>query len=292
MNKTGIEYCDMTFNPVTGCYGPNNTPCAYCYAKGITKRFGEQYVDTDDFLDSIAPPHIKRIATRLEGLPIYELTEPCKNPYPFGFAPTFHRYRLLEPAKVKKPQTIFVGSMTDLFHDAIPDEWIKAVFEACEAAPWHKYLFLTKSPHNLPPSSYLFNGVFGDHADNYWFGKTATNQNSLEDGYKHFSNISGNTYLCIEPLLEAVDLLRIDVGDVIYNIPLSRASYMFGMQKIKTPKWVIVGSMTGSNSEKHRPRREWIENIAEQCRAANIPLFVKNSLRELMGDAFVQETPW
>ncbi|MCL2461960.1 MAG: phage Gp37/Gp68 family protein, partial [Defluviitaleaceae bacterium] len=67
-------------------------------------------------------------------------------PYPFYFKPTFHRYRLGEPARMKKPKNIFVCSMADMFGDWVPDEWIKAVFEACEAIPRHRYLFLTKNP--------------------------------------------------------------------------------------------------------------------------------------------------
>ena len=124
MNKTKIEWCDMTWNPVTGCL--HN--CEYCYARKIAQRFGGDLSFTSIF----------------KSYEIYDLNEKVWQfsrgkiaVYPYKFAPTFHRYHLNEPQKHKKPQNVFVCSMADLFGDWIPDEWIQAVFKACEAAPQH-----------------------------------------------------------------------------------------------------------------------------------------------------------
>jgi len=259
MNKTGIEYCDMTFNPVTGCL----RGCSYCYARGIARRF-------EGYSKELASEYQTPIRVYASNAVICSLDYPLlkhtskgevKAPYPFGFDPTFHRYRLGEPAKVKKPQTIFVGSMTDLFHDAIPDKWIEAVFEACKAAPWHRYLFLTKNPKR-----YTRMGWELPRGKNYWYGATVT-----RDGETSWYSMLHNTYISVEPLLDRV-------------IVASRSAI--------APNWVIVGKMTGAGSDKHEPKREWIEQMEFHCRTMGVPLFMKNSLRRLMGDAFVQEKPW
>ncbi|MCL2216933.1 MAG: phage Gp37/Gp68 family protein [Defluviitaleaceae bacterium] len=147
MNKSDIEWCDRTWNPVTGCLHG----CEYCYARGITNRFEGFDCETNVH-------HLETMdCVRLDTNPgLHELYKPlhktCKDgkrrvaPFPYGFQPTFHRYRLDEPAKIKTPQTIFVGSTCDIFREWTPDEWIQEVFKACEAAPWHRYLFLTKNP--------------------------------------------------------------------------------------------------------------------------------------------------
>lgn len=141
MDKSKIEWCDSTWNPVTGCFHG----CEYCYASKIAKRFGCAFGKDNSCIGVTW-------STQGEGK-THELTDPiideCKNrkaSFPFEFDPTFHRYRLDEPEHYKNPQTIFVCSMADLFGDWVPDEWIEEVFAACKNAPQHRYLFLTKNP--------------------------------------------------------------------------------------------------------------------------------------------------
>lgn len=117
MDKTKIDWCDSTWNPVTGCLHG----CEYCYARGIAHRFscgGEKW--TDDKLFVLNEKFYAEESERSE-------------PYPYGFMPTFHRYRLDEYEK-KKGRNIFVCSMADLFGDWVPDSWIDEVIKGTQAA--------------------------------------------------------------------------------------------------------------------------------------------------------------
>ena len=178
MNKTKIEWCDSTWNPVTGCYHG----CPYCYARHMINRFsGEAYIT--------APAG-----------GVKEINEPVKDengkriPYPFAFTPTLHRYRLND-YKDKSGRTIFVCSMADLFGEWVPDSWIKEIFRICEkVAPQHRYLFLTKNPRRY--------GYYNYHwqlpAVNWmWYGTTVTDTNTM-----FFHSECHNTFLSIEPIMD------------------------------------------------------------------------------------------
>lgn len=186
-------------------------------------------------------------------------------PYPFDFFPTFHRYKLGEPQRWKKPRNIFVCSMADLFGDWVPDEWIEQVFEACEAAPQHKYLFLTKNGKRY--LELARKGIMPD-ADNFWYGCSVTRP----DAPFFFSN-KCKTFASIEPILEPFD-------------------WVPGLKHIGLPDWIIVGAETGNRKNKVRPEKDWLGGIVNGCAEHNIPLFMKESLRELMGADFRQEFPW
>ena len=134
-SKTKIDWADATWNPVTGCLHG----CEYCYARRIARRFGD--ISCDDGQLHVQAKNVNSYEDAVHS-----------GPYPFGFSPTFHRNILSDPKHWKKPRTIFVCSMADLFGEWVPDEWIRAVFEACEAAPQHRYIFLTKNPARLWPA--------------------------------------------------------------------------------------------------------------------------------------------
>jgi protein gp37 len=202
---------------------------------------------------------------------IAEINDPFQNngrkaPFPFGFAPTLHRYRLDEPSKIKTPQTIFVCSMADLFGEWVPDEWIQAVFTACEAAPQHRYLFLTKNPERylaLHESNRL------PTADNFWYGFTVTRRGDIA---VKLQNI--NTFVSVEPISERI------------NPELPDWDISIGCN------WVIIGAETGNRKGKVIPEKSWIDDFLKHCKKFSIPIFMKESLRELMGTNFVQEYPW
>ena len=243
---TKIDWCDATWNPVTGCLHG----CEYCYARRIAERFG----------GGMMPIFVQ--------YPI--LTEPDKNhdgvicPYPFDFTPTFHRYKLDEPQKWKKPRTIFVCSMADLFGDWVPDEWIKDVFEACAKAPQHRYLFLTKNPKRYVT---LYMEDILPVGAGYWYGTTVTEPEQPFFGGRTPDD-NPHTFVSIEPILKP-----------------------FG--EIKAfPEWVIIGAETGNRKGKIAPKKAWIDEIAQQAQERRVPVFMKESLRGLMGNDFRQEFPW
>ncbi len=293
MNKTKIDWCDSTWNPVTGCLHG----CEYCYARGIAHRFGG-WTDSngDTYHDEII---------RSDGQ-IRELDNPLyvsrgekpgkypKAPYPYDFIPTLHRYRLNDYVG-KKSRNIFVCSMADLFGDWVPDSWIEEIFEACEKAPQHNYLFLTKNPNGIPRSSNIYNGIFGRHSDNYWFGTTVTCQRDLEDRLWSLLQVRGHSFLSIEPLLDKLDLNCIWVSEknkeVILSLPKKIAYYFGSGQSYHMPEWVIIGAETGRRKGKVVPQREWIEDIVSKCRKADIPIFMKSSLADIWGEPLIQEFP-
>jgi protein gp37 len=243
MNKTKIEWADSTWNPVTGCLNG----CEYCYARGIANRFGK--FESSNFCKM----------EDLENGKFVELYAKPENPYPYLFYPTFHRYRLNEYAG-KTGRTLFVGSMTDLFGDFIPDEWLGDVFNACEAAPQHRYLFLTKNPKRyvqLEQNNRLPVGR------THFYGSTVTTSDDLM-----FTSNFLNTFLSIEPIM----------GDF---------KGAFG-----GIDWVIIGAETGNRKNKVVPKREWVEKIVEECWGRDIPVFMKNSLADVWGEPLVRQFPW
>lgn len=280
MDKTKIDWADASWNPVTGCMHG----CEYCYARRIAERFGGCWrldlpPDTS-WRGNVGERKLMGDYARHNDGKCHVLDEPeieCAvfdppsgyrgkvKPYPYYFSPTFHRYRLGEPQSWKKPRNIFVCSMADLFGDWVPDEWIEQVFEACEAAPQHKYLFLTKNGKRY--LELARKGIMPD-ADNFWYGCSVTRPDApffFSDKYKTFASI--------EPILEPFD-------------------WVPGLKRIELPDWIIVGAETGNRKNKVRPEKDWLGGIVNGCAEHNIPLFMKESLRELMGADFRQEFPW
>lgn len=266
-----MDWCDSTWNPVTGCLHG----CEYCYARKIAERFSTEKKYERPY-EPVLPVPTRRVRTEPE-------------PYPYGFKPTFHRYKLAEPQHWKKPRNIFVCSMADLFGEWVPDEWIKEVFKACDAAPQHRYIFLTKNPKRLcrmasETKVFMWNIDHPDSQvhpqtaeyaevmrlpirDNWWFGSTIDSAKA-----KCFrAGQTWNTFLSIEPLTEHLHM---------------------GIGSFGDDGWVIIGAETGNRKSKVIPQREWVENIVQAAKMTGVKIFMKESLREIMGDDFRQEFPW
>ena len=262
---TKIDWADATYNPVTGC----KNGCQYCYARRIAERFAG--FDENDSLN-----RYKYSCVGYKGQNIYEvdalMTRKTKNgdsqvsPYPFGFAPTLHTYKLTELREWKEPKDIFVCSMADLFGEAIPDKWIDMVFLSCSRYPQHRYFFLTKNPSRYID---LFNAGLKKPHENWWFGTTITNPDT-----EFFYRTDANCFLSIEPI-------HADFNNGVLDTNLKKAGI----------KWVIVGAETGNRVGKVKPEKKWIDFITEVCKYNEIPLFMKDSLQELMGKDFIQEKP-
>lgn len=310
MTKTKIEWCDFSWNPVTGCYHG----CDYCYARRIATRFGGNDKlstfrpwQTDWHRDDnnsergllydeasaekpmqfvvdkplVLPFKLDKRKTEKYGRQIFERK---KAPYPFDFNPTFHRYRLDEPKRKKTPQTIFVCSMADLFGNWVPDNWIHEVFAACEAAPQHRYVFLTKNPGRYCD---LERAGIMPHADNFWFGATFDHSswngigpvntrpmvNRWHDAGDYYFPMypEKNRFVCFEPLL-------CDIGE---NIGSTGG------------EWHIIGAETGSRAGKVACQREWVEHIVSWSDEHNVPVFMKDSLIPIVGEENMRrDFPW
>lgn len=280
-DKTKIDWADATWNPVTGCLHG----CPYCYARGIANRFGGATyysINKDGKIveDKLIPPdevtHVLDEPIMKDLLCPDGSTKSVKTAYPYHFEPTFHRYKLEEPQHWRKPRTIFVCSMADLFGSWVPDEWIKAVFDACRKAPQHRYLFLTKNPERLIDLS--CEGKLPTD-NNMWYGTTVT-KSSDTGFFWWFRSPEHNTFLSIEPLLAPFPE-EPGIRPILDRI-----------------NWVIIGAETGNRKGKVVPEWSWVRSIEIACEDMSgwqrrcIPVFMKESLRGIMGDDFRQEFPW
>ncbi len=255
MNKTKIDWCDSTWNPVTGCLHG----CEYCYARGIANRFAPY--DLPHITEEGVFKHINDLES-----PIITNCNDGKDricAYPYGFEPTFHRYRLDEYQK-KNGRNIFVCSMADLFGEWVPDEWIEKVFESCMKAPQHNYIFLTKNVKRYCEWSVPAG------CNNMWYGITVAKESDM----RNFNSlpVRCKTFVSMEPLLE-------DLKPQKHNILFRQVN------------WVIIGAETGRRKDKVVPKRKWIEDIVQECQKHNVPIFMKSSLTDIWREQLIQEFP-
>jgi protein gp37 len=207
---SAIEWTESTWNPVTGCT-KISPGCKHCYAERMAER-----------LQAMGQPN-----------------------YANGFALTLQPQMLERPLGWKKPQTIFVNSMSDLFHDDVPVEFIRRVFDVMTRAHWHRFQVLTKRAERLA-------AIGGELTwpSNVWMGVSVEN-----DRYRHRVDCLRATpartrFLSLEPLLGPIHSLNLTGID-----------------------WVIVGGESGPGA---RPmREEWVTDLRNQCARAGVPFFFK-----------------
>ena len=267
MNKTRIEWCDFTYNPITGC----RHACEYCYARRQAQRF-------------CGDIRLNKASDQLQSIPdtgLWILDEPFKNnqgkviPMPVGFEPAFHRYRLPMPAQKKKPANIFVGSMADLFGEWVPDEWIREVLAACAAASWHNFLFLTKNPDRYYQLGDGDEAIIPEGGCSGWFGASAATEEQAQDAWENLNC----TWMSLEPLH----------GD--FSEEFFTYDDRYTQATRRRWEWIVIGAETGSSKNKIKPKREWIQNIVDQCHSTETPLFMKDSLLEIWEDPLIQQFP-
>lgn len=252
MNKSKIEWCDFTWNPVTGC----RHGCTYCYAAKQASRFS----------GNVMINKASRQLRKEDGM--WVLERPFRNevgkvtPFPVKFEPMLHEYRLAMPAQKKKPALIFVVSMGDLFGEWMPESWIEKVFIAAQSAPWHKYLFLTKNPGRY--IKLLESGKL-PALENFWYGTTVTKPDQ-----PYFHNKFYNTFLSIEPI---------------------HADFAQAQIEYKSD-WVIVGAETGQQKDKIVPQAAWIQYIVDSYKECGTPVFLKNNLKPYWKGELYQESPF
>ena len=210
MSKSSIEWTESTWNPLTGC-NKVSPGCKHCYAE--------------------------RMAKRLQAM--------GQEKYRNGFRLTLHPDTLEDPLRWKQPQMIFVNSMSDLFHQDVPLEFIQQVFDVIRRADWHTFQVLTKRAERLSKLDPQLNWP-----ENLWMGVSVE---SADYTFRidHLRQTRAKIkFLSIEPLL-----------DPIRNLNST------GIH------WVIVGGESGPGA---RPlQREWVTEIRDQCLAAKVPFFFK-----------------
>ncbi len=209
-NTSHIEWTDATWNPVTGC-SKISPGCKFCYAE--------------------------RLARRLQAM--------GQGNYRDGFRLTLQPHMLEHPLHWRKPRRVFVNSMSDLFHESIPVEYIHRVFDIMRRASWHQYQILTKRSERL-----LLVDPTVTWQPQMWMGVSIENENYL---YRvdHLRRTKARVkFLSIEPLLG----------------PLCRLS-------LRGIDWVIVGGESGPGARKIDP--EWVREIRDRCLRAHVSFFFK-----------------
>lgn len=234
MSDTKIEWADKTWNPVTGCTAIS-TGCKNCYAK--------------------------RMANRLRGRCGYPEDEP--------FRVTLHPGRLNQPLKWKKPCTIFVCSMGDLFHDDVPFEYIHEIWDIMKKCPQHIFKVLTKRPKRaLEVISHIYKMEALGYAKGFWehvqIGVTAENQETADERVPVLVKIPAKyRFVSAEPLLE-----NIHFGVSLFQV------IAFDHDRIDgNINQVIVGAETGPG--KRHMDLGWARSIRNQCQDAGVKFFFK-----------------
>jgi len=211
MKKTKIEWTEQTWNPSAGC-SKVSSGCANCYAEVMAKRL------------------------QAMGIIGYE------NGFIFNIVPE----RLYEPYKIKKPTVFFVNSMSDIFHEHMPVEYLDMIFDVIRDTPQHTYQILTKRATRM--YEYLSEKKI---PENIWLGVTVENKIHGLPRIDYLRKLNATVlFLSVEPLLE--DLGEMDLTNI---------------------DWVIVG---GESGNKARPMdKSWVLNIKNQCNEKEIAFFFK-----------------
>jgi len=209
-NKSSIEWTQATWNPSTGC-DALSPGCDNCYAE--------------------------RMANRLRAM--------GQQKYANGFELTLHPDTLSLPLRWKEPQTIFVNSMSDLFHQKVPLEYIQRVFQTMREASWHRFQILTKRSGRLLAFSDKI-----EWPDNVWMGVSVESKGYV-GRIDHLRKTGAKIkFLSLEPLLGPLDNLNLSGID-----------------------WAIVGGESGPGARPMQPG--WVDSIRDQCQRSGVPFFFK-----------------
>jgi protein gp37 len=210
-----IEWTDATWNPVRGCT-KISPGCAHCYAETFAERF--------------------------RGVP--------GHPYEQGFDLRLVPEKLAEPLRWSTPKMVFVNSMSDLFHEDVPDEYIVRVVRVMELANWHTYQVLTKRSERMRDLLASTLRFAAEHR-HIWWGVSVENRKHGLPRIEHLRAApAAMRFLSVEPLLE--DLGQINLHGI---------------------HWVIVGGESGHGAR--RMSKAWVVSIRDQCQEADVPFFFK-----------------
>lgn len=250
---THIEWTERTWNPVVGCTRVS-AGCDHCYAVRMSHRL--------------------RRTKEYAGLTVLN----DRGDRHFNGTVRCLPERLSDPLHWRKPCRVFVNSMSDLFHEKVPFEFIDKVFAVMALCPQHTFQILTKRPERMadwcaipndPARSGRFtwmgNLVRGKHLPlpNVWLGTSVEDQATADERIPHLLRCpAAARFLSVEPLLEAVDL----------TLHLQRPCDPEGHIGMGID-WVIVGGESGPGARPMHP--DWVRSIRDQCQAASVPFFFK-----------------
>lgn len=275
MAKTSIEWADRVWNPVVGCT-PVSEGCRNCYAQAL---------------------HNRRHQAFLEGKRM-----------PVQYAMPFDQVQLLpgrldQPLHWKKPARVFVNSMSDLFHEDVPDDFIWSVFSVMAVAERQQFLILTKRPQRMMDYLRQWEKTFvtDSHFEsiniflhswplpNVWLGVTAENQKSADERIPLLLQTPAAVrFVSVEPMLGAVDIHHyfphnFQPGDAKYGWEnqcsviapdgLRHCGYPPDQHPRPGINWVICGGESGPGARPMHP--DWARGLRDQCQAAGVPFFFK-----------------
>ena len=235
MKNSGIWW-DVSWNPMTGCTHVSEA-CDHCYAERMARRFN-----------------------------LRDLRDGERVSIDNYFVPRFHPDRLDAPLHWRKPRRIFVCSMSDLFHEAFTDLSVGRVLDVIRECPQHTFVILTKRPERMRHVMHdiELNHHRDHHLPNLWLGVTVENQARADERIPILLDTPAAVrFVCCEPLLGAVDLVR---GHQWAKGCLT--------DHYKAPiDWVIVGGENGPGARPMKP--EWALGLYQQCKAAGVPFWWK-----------------
>jgi protein gp37 len=261
--KTAISWTDKTWNPVTGCSrvspGCGDSTGGGCYAEALSLRFG----------------HTKRPWTAQNA---------AENV-------VCHPERLRQPLSWRQPAKIFVNSMSDLFHERVPDEFILNVWETMAAAQRHTFQILTKRPERMRDWVRKYGNVIGTDKPaltNVWLGVSVEDQRRADERIPLLMDTPAAVrFLSCEPLLGAVWLHRW-IGHPRLSVDgKSWASF----DEPPGIQWLITGGESGPD---FRPMNvDWARSLRDQCQAAGMAFFYKQGSSRLPGrDTLLDGVEW
>jgi protein gp37 len=214
-SQSSIEWTDATWNPVRGCT-KISPGCKHCYAEVFAERF--------------------------RGV--------ADHPYERGFDLRLVPEKLAEPLRWSRPRMIFVNSMSDLFHERVPDDYIQKVAEIMSLANWHVFQVLTKRSERLQQMLQSSLRPYA-HQKHIWWGVSVEDRKYGLPRLQHLrASPAAIRFLSVEPLLE--DIGKLTLGGI---------------------SWVIVGGESGPRARPIKP--EWVTSIRDQCKKAQVPFFFK-----------------
>ena len=257
MGKSKIEWCDKTWNPVTGCT-KISPGCQNCYAE--------------------------RMAHRLQAM--------GQKRYQNGFKVTCHPDVLVEPLYWRKPSKVFVCSMSDLFHDDVPFDFFEQLMHVVRVCTDHTFLFLTKRPERMQKFFDTLRGAPCEQTavdeiqswwseflplPNVWIGVTAENQERADVRIPILLQIpAAKRFVSVEPMLGPVDLRHIQYDNMVEIDSLTGDHGVIRPLAGRSDRkldWVICGGESGPGARPMHP--DWVRRLRDQCQAAGVPFLFK-----------------